>query len=255
MPYQGKEKLPVTEAVPLRGDNADLQLYILIDDASNWTLGSQLNDVRGFINEQPEATSIGVGYLRNGAVQTVEKLTTDHGSAAKAVRLPMGLASSPWLSLSELIKKWPESAARREVLMVTSGADPLGDQGTMPNPYLDSAIADAQRAGIVVYAIYTPAEGHSGHSFWRMNWDQNHLGELADETGGEAYMLGFGAPVSIQPYLADLTARLTHQYRIGFLAKGEAKAGLKTIRLTTEVPNAEVVGANKVYVPAQSRAH
>ena len=252
MASEGKEKLPVTAVVPLRGENADLQFYILIDDASNWTLASQLNDLRQFIDAQPASTSIGVGYLHNGIVQMVAKLTTDHGAAAKAVRLPRGGASSPWLSLSELIKKWPVSAARREVLMVTSGADPLGDMGAMPNPYLDSAIMDAQRAGVIVYGIYVPAEGHSGHSFWRMNWDQSHLGELADETGGEAYMLGFGPPVSIQPYLTDLAAHLTHQYRVGFEAKADIKAGFRAVRITTEVPNAEVVGAGRVYVPAQS---
>jgi hypothetical protein len=190
--------------------------------------------------------------MRNGTVETIANLTTDHSRAAKAIRLPAGLSSSPWLSLSELIKHWPEGSARREVLIVTSGADPLGDMGSMTNPYLDTAIADAQRAGVIVYGIYTPGEGHTGHSFWRMTWGQNHLAELTDETGGEAYMLGFGAPVSVAHYLADIAGHLTQQYRITLLAKAsnEDKPGLKPIRLTTEVPNAEIVAAAKVYVPA-----
>jgi hypothetical protein len=150
-----------------------------------------------------------------------------------------------------LIKRWPQSTARHEVLMVTSGADPLGGDGAM-NPYLDAAIADAQRAGIVVSAIYTPAVGHSGHSYWRMSWGQNYLAELADNTGGESYMLGFGAPVSIAPYLADITERLTHQYRITLLARADRKPEFKSVKVTTEVPNAEIVAANKVYVPAGS---
>jgi hypothetical protein len=86
--------------------------------------------------------------------------------------------ASPYLSLSDLIKRWPGKSARREVVMVTSGVDPLGGFGPM-NPYLDAAIEDAQRNEIVVYAIYMPAAGHAGHSFFRMNWAQNRELETA----------------------------------------------------------------------------
>jgi len=249
--YQGKERLQVVDAVPLQGNNADLELFVLLDDSSSWSLGSELADLRTFINTQTASTAIGIGYMSNGRVETVQNLTKDHGHAAKALRLPFGTSSSPYLSLSELIKRWPQSRARREVLMVTSGADPLGGTGVM-NPYLDTAIEDAQRAGIIVYAIYTPSSGHSGHSYWRSNWGQNYLAELTDETGGEAYMLGFSNPVSIAPYLADITARFTHQYRISFLADAEGKPGVKSVKLTTEVPNAEIVAASKVYIPGRS---
>jgi len=254
MVSQGKEKFEVTDAVPLVGQNAGLELFVLIDDSSNSALGSQLADLRRFINTQPASAAIGIGYMQFGTVQTREALTKDHSSAARAVRLPMGISSSPWLSLTELIDRWPDSGVRREVIMVTSGADPLGGDGIV-NPYLDTAIADAQRAGVAVCVIYSPAAGHAGHSYWRMNWDQNHIAELADETGGEAYMLGFGAPVSIAPYLTNIAERLNHQYRVTLLAKAEGKPGLASVKLTTEVPNAEIVGASRVYVPANSAAH
>jgi hypothetical protein len=78
------------------------------------------------------------------------------------------------------------------------------------------------------------------------------LSQIAEQTGGEAYYLGFGAPVSFVPYLDDLTRRLTRQYLLTFLAKPEKKAGFQRIKLTTEVPNAELVGADSVYVPAGS---
>jgi len=253
MIYQEKERLQLVDAVPLQGKEADVELFLLLDDASNWTLGSQLADLRSFVNTQTTSTAIGIGYMSNGTVQTLANLTKDHSRAAKALRLPFGTSSSPYLSLSELIKRWPETSARREVLMVTSGADPLGGMGVM-NPYLDTAIEDAQRAGIIVYAIYTPGIGHSAHSTFRLNWGQNYLAELADETGGEAYMMGSGTPVSIAPYLADITQRLTHQYRITFLAKADRKAGFTSVKVTTEIPNAEIVGASKVYV-AGSAAH
>jgi hypothetical protein len=247
---QGGRKLQVTDATPLIGGEAGLELYILIDDASRMTLGSQLMDLRRFIGAQPSTTAIGVGYMHNGAVETAAKLTNDHALAARVIRLPAGISSSPYLSLSELVKHWPASSARHEVIMITSGADPLGGEGP-ENFYLDNAIADAQRAGVIVYAIYTPGIGHAAHSYWEMHWGQNYLAELTDETGGEGYMLGLGSPVSIAPYLTEVDEQLAHQYRVAFLASPEGKAGLKSIKLRTEVPNAEVVAAHKVYIPAE----
>ena len=245
--FQKKERLPVTDLDP----RAALELYVLIDDASGMSLGSQLGDLKQFIETQPAEVSIGIGYMRNGTVEFTEALTADHAKAAKGLRLPLGypgVMPSPFLSLSDLIKRWPASAARHEVLLVTSGIDPLGDG--VVDPYLDVAIEHAQRAGIVVYAIYAPAAGHGGHSFWRMNWGQNHLAQIAEETGGESYMLGFGPPVSFAPYLSDIAEHLAHQYVVKFLVTPGKKAGFQSVRFTTEVPNAELVSAGKVYVPA-----
>ena len=245
--YQRHERLRVTDVVPLQGDHAGLELFILLDDASGLSLGSQLGDLRQFIQAQPAKTAIGIGYMRNGTVDIVQNFTADHSQAAQALRLPLsalGVMGSPYLSLSDLIQRWPGNSTRREVVLVTSGIDPLGMWPT--NPYLDSAIEHAQRNGIVVYAIYTPGGGHAGHSFWRMNWAQNHLAQIAEETGGEAYML---APVSFEPYLADIAERLGHQYSVTVLMKPGNKAGFREVRFATEVPNADLVSASRVYVP------
>lgn len=249
--FQRKERLPVTSFVPCQGEQAALELFILIDDASDMSLGSQLGDLRQFIETQPPTTSIGIGYMRNGTVQVERNLTADHPGAAKNLRLPLGypgVMPSPFLALSDLIKRWPASAARREVILVTSGVDPLG--GAQSDPYLDAASENAQRAGIIVYTVYTPSAGHSGHSYWRMNWGQNHLAQIAEETGGESYMLGFGPPVSFAPYLADIAEHLAHQYVVTFLITPGKKSGFQSVRFTTEVPNAELVAAGRVYVPA-----
>jgi hypothetical protein len=251
MVFQKSERLRVTDLVALQGQRAGLELYVLIDDASSSSLGSQLNDLRHFIESQPATTSIGIGYMRNATVNIVQNLTTDHARAAQALRLPVGspgVMPSPFLALSDLIKRWPASPVRHEVLLVTSGIDPLG--GAIANPYLDAAIENAQRAGIIVYAIYTPASGHSGHSLWRLNWGQNHLAQMGEETGGEAYMLGFESPVSFAPYLTEVAEHLAHQYLVTFLVKPGKKPGFQAVRLTTEVPNAELVSAGKVHVPA-----
>ena len=251
MVFQNKQRLPVTSIVPAAGDCAALELMILIDDASGMSLGSQLGDLKRFIQDQPPETAIGVGYMRNGTIALAQGLTADHAAAAQALRLPTGSPGampSPFLSLSDVIKQWPPSSARHEVVLISSGIDPLG--GGVADPYLYAAIEQAQRAGVVVYAIYTPSAGHGGHSFWRLEWGQNHLAQIAEETGGEAYMLGLEPPVAFQPYLADMSAHLSHQYLVNFLIAPRAKAGFQQVRLTTEVPNAELVHAGRVYVPA-----
>ena len=143
---------------------------------------------------------------RNGTADILQNPTSDHAQAGKALRLPLGDAGasgSPYFSVVDLIKRWPEGAVRREILMVSDGIDRFGGGGPS-NPYVDSAIEEAQRAGVIIYSIYTPGVGHYGHSFWRMNWGQNYLSQISDETGGETYYLGFGAPVSLAPYLDDL---------------------------------------------------
>jgi hypothetical protein len=173
-----------TDWVPLQEERAGLQLFILIDDAASISLGSQLEDIRQFVNAQPSTTAIGVAYMRNGTAEILENPTSDHMQAAKALRLQLGdpgASTSPYFSLVDLIERWPEGPVRREILMVSYGIDRFGASGPS-NPYVDSAIEEAQRAGVIVYSIYTPGVGHYGHSFWRMNWGQNYLSQISDET-------------------------------------------------------------------------
>jgi hypothetical protein len=248
---QNEDRRPVIEWVPLTGDQAGLELYIVLDDSSSTLMGTYLDELRQFITSQPATTAIGVGYMRNGTVMPGQDLTTDHALAAKALRLPLasvGINASPYLSLSDLIKHWPASARRHQVLLVTDGIDRLGGT-SVTDPYLDNAIDDALRAGVMVYTLYTPGAGHYGHSNWRIFQGQNCLSKLAEETGGEAYMMGFGPLVSFTPYLNALSDRLEHQYRLTFLAKPQGKPGFQSVKLTTEVPNAELVAPGRVYVP------
>src|ERR1700674_240514 len=252
MVYEGHDRDKVAAWLPLQGDRAGLELFVLLDDSSNISLGSQLEDIRQFISAQPATTKIGVAYMQNGIAQVVQNLTSDHMLAAKALRLPLGnpgASASPYFSLGDLIKRWPEGNERREVLMITDGIDRYWGSGP-DNAYVDTAIEQAQRAGVIVFGIYTPGEGHYGHSFWRVNWGQNYLSQVADETGGEAFYLGNGAPVSFAPYLEDITRRLSRQYLLTFLAKPQKKAGMQRVKLRTEVPNAELVSADRVFVPA-----
>jgi hypothetical protein len=250
--YQGRERRQVADWTPLRGERGALQLFILLDDSSHTNVGSQFGEIRSFIESQPPTTAVGIGYMRDGTVDITQNLTTEHELAAKALRLPMGnlgAFASIYLSIQDVIKRWPETPVRREIVVISDGIDYFGGTGPA-NPYVDNCIEQAQKAGILIYAIYATGVGHYGHNLWRMNWGQNYLSEVAQETGGEAYFLGYETPVSFGPYLADISGRLEHQYMLTFLAKPGKKPGLQSVKLKTEVPKVELAAADRVFVPA-----
>ena len=63
---QGKNFLKVNQLIPAKGDNAALQLFVLIDDTLDTGIGNKLKDIRDFINAQPSSTVIAVGYVECG---------------------------------------------------------------------------------------------------------------------------------------------------------------------------------------------
>jgi hypothetical protein len=133
---QGKTFLQVTQLIPARGDNAALQLMILIDDTLDPVVGGNLTDLKEFIKAQPPSTVVAMGYMSNATVNIVQNFTADHELAVKAVRLPRGVLStmdSPYLSLIGVVKGWPQQKVRREVLMLSDGIDRLRDEKPAPS--------------------------------------------------------------------------------------------------------------------------
>jgi hypothetical protein len=255
---QGKTRLKVTDWTPARGDQAGLDLFVLIDDASDTSLGSQLADLSAFIKAQPATTSVGVGYMRNATVQITQDFTKDHVAAAKALRLPLGSPGaygSPYLSVVDLMKRWPEHPNRREVVMVTDGID-RARGGPYPrgigqiSPDADYASTVAQRTGTIIHTIYSPGVGRLRHNFWEVNNGQNGIAKLSDESGGESYFLGTQAPVSFKPYLDQIQKILENQYLLTFEATPRKKAGLQSVTLSTEVAGVEFASANSIWVPS-----
>ncbi len=254
MVTEGKDNRPVTGLLPLQGEHADMQLLLLLDDSASSSIDTEINTLKQFVNSQPPTTEVAVGYMRNGMTQLTANFTADHAAAANAIRLVMGPGGadvSPYDSLSDAIKRWPQKRAeRREVIMISSGIEGLGGGYTSDNPYVNKGIEDAQKAGVIVYTIYTPGVGHYGHSFWRANWGQNFLAQLADETGGESYFIGFGSPVTFQPFLDQIRERQNHQFLLTFLARPERKSGLQPVKVRVKEKDADVAAADRVYVPA-----
>jgi hypothetical protein len=257
MVREGKDRDKVLDWVAAAGDHAGLEFFLMIDDSAGENVGSQLEDLRKFILAQPATTKVGVAYMQNGTAQILQAPTADHQQAAKTLRLPTGVPgvnASPYFSLSDLIKRWPSSPNRREVLMITSGVDGYWSNGP-DDPYVDSAIGDAQRAGVIVFSIYNPGAGHFGQSFYRGWYGQMFLSQVSERTGGESYYSNFSGPaVSFSPYLNQLAERLLHQYWLAFAPKPRKKAGLQPVKVMTEVPNAELVAADRVWVPATAGA-
>lgn len=256
---RGDSRLPVHELVPARGGRAGLDLFVLIDDAADSSFGTHLNELRAFVKEQPSTTSIGVGYMRNATVQIVQNFTTDKEAAAKAIRLPLGSAGaygSPYLSVIDLMKRWPESSNRREVLMITDGVDRArggSRHGLNIYPDVDSASAVAQRTGTMIHTIYTPGVGRMHHNFFEATNGQMGIAKLAEETGGESFYMGLQAPVSFGPYLEQLQRTLNNQYLLSFSATPEKKAGPQYVSLSTEVAGVEFAAADSVWVSAGAR--
>ena len=266
---QGKNFLKVNQLIPAKGDNAALQLFILIDDTLDTGVGNNLNDIRDFIKAQPPTAMIAVGYMSNAAVQVSQNFTADHDLAAKAVRLPFGRLStmdSPYLSLISLVKGWPQQNVRREVLMVTDGIDRLRGNPTSsrlgPNygpayhsmstisPDVNSASEISQRYNVLVYSLYAVGVGRAARSSWDLQVGLSALTKLADETGGDCFSLGTSSLVSFKPYLERFQKMLDNQYYVVFQAVPKKKAGLQQVNLTTEVPNSEIAAPDNAWVPA-----
>jgi hypothetical protein len=256
---QGKDRLKVTGWTPIGNERSPQDLFILIDDAARHTVSLQFGDLREFIYSLPTTTSVGVGYMRNGTVQIAQDLTTNHRQAANALRIPLGspgVYGSPYLSVIDLMNRWPETGNGREIVMITDGIDRLHGwphrRGLGPiSPDVDSASAIAQRTGTIIHGIYTRGVGWRGGNFWQVANAQNAMAKLAEATGGESFFLGIREPVTLRPYLDRLQNSHGNRYRLEFNAVAGKKPGLQNVKLTTEVAGVELDSADRVWVAAR----
>lgn len=270
---QGKTFLQVTQLIPAQGENAALQLMILIDDTLDPVVGGSLNDLKEFIKAQPSSTVIGIGYMSNAGVNLVQNFTADHELVVKSVRLPRGsfsTADSPYLSLISLVKGWPQQKVRREILMLSDGIDRLRGEKPSPNQLgpnfgpvyhsMPSISVDAtsaseisQRYNVIVHSLYAVGVGRAGRSSWDLQLGLGGLSKIADETGGECYSLGTSNVVSFKPYLERFQKTLDNQYYLVFLAAPKKNGGLQRFNIQTEVSNSEILSPNNVWVPAAAK--
>src|SRR2546428_6578796 len=214
---------------------------------------SRWRDLKPFFASQPKATYISVAYTRNGTAMLAQDFTNDHELAAKALRLPLGgggAFSSPYLALLDLMKRWPSSADRRSILLISSGIDYFRGGFDFKSPDLDSTISRAQKQNINVWTIYAPDAGHRGRGFFLISRAQSNRSQLSDETGAESYFLGSWAPVTLKPYFDEISTHLSNQNLLTFKANGGARGRFDRARVATELPYVEFLAASQAFLPA-----
>jgi hypothetical protein len=242
-----------TKWVPLRGANDRLEVVILIDGALRSSIGQQFGYIEDFINGLPANSKVAVAYMEHGQALLTSPLSTDHAQAIHGLRLPGGLpgsSGSPYFCLSDLAKHWPASdpIARREVLMITDGVDPYEPRFDPNNPYVQAAINDSVKAGLVVYSIYWHNRGRGDYDFDDANMGQSLLLVVTRATGGTSYWQGDSEPVSLKPYLDDLAWQLQNQYRLSFTSPLKNKSEIQNMALKIGGPAAKVTAPEQVYV-------
>ena len=246
--FQGKERKQIGDWK--KGDT--LFLAILIDDSIDSGAGGQWQYLKDFIMAQPASTSIMVGYIRNNSTTVAQDFTSNHELAAKALRLPIGvgaLGSSPYLGTIDMLKRWPDTGVRRSILLITSGIDYFRGSGWGTfYPDLDPLISRSQRQNTNVWSIYYPSASHRGRSYWILNNAQNNIDKLSEDTGAESYFLGGGTPVSIKPYLDEISTHLSNQYLLTFAGTGGAKGKYQRMNVKTELPDVEFLTPAAVYL-------
>ena len=238
----------ITDWLPLTG--RDLELFFLIDDSATYDLGPKLQDLRQFITIQPDPVSIGVAYIRDGVLHVAENPTTDHRLAARALRAPSGSkVANPYCALSDLIAHWPKKTARREIVIVTSGLDDSAGQSVVC-ANAETAIHDAERAGVVVYALYNPASNYLSEDWSKADAGLVGLASVSYETGGEAYFVGHTPALSFEPFLADIEEHLAHQYLVTIRLAPAAESAFQPVFVTSGTPDRELMKPEKLWVPA-----
>jgi hypothetical protein len=250
--FQGKERKQIGDWK--KGDQ--LFLAILIDTSIDTGAGGQWDYLKEFIQAQPQPTYIAIGYIQNNSTQVAQDFTQDHALAAKALRLPNGisaLGSSPYLGTMDMLKRWPNSGVRRSVLLITSGIDYFRGTGFgVFSPDLDPLIQRAERQNTNIWTIYYPSAGHRGRAFYLVNNGQTNIDKLSEDTGAESYFLGTGMPVSIKPYLDEITTHLNNQYLLTFAGSGGSKGKYQSIKVKTELPDVEFFTPSAIFLPPGS---
>lgn len=243
----------VTSFSPLQENNSPVELVLLLDNGARASLGSQFGDIQNFVKEIPPNTRMAMAYMENGRAIFSSQLSSNPADILKGLHVSTGVPfanASPYFCLSDLAKNWPshDRTARREVLMITDGVDNYERRFDPEDPYVQAAIKDSVRAGLVVYSIYWKNTGHFNSGWYETNAGQNLLLMVTQATGGNSYWEGMGNPVSLQPYFQDLRRRLEHQYELSFTAPSNGKPEVESMKVDLHVPSAKVAAPQQVLV-------
>ena len=238
----------IADVTPLKG--RDLEVFMVIDDAANVNddFSSRLQALRHFVTTQPDPVAIGVAYIHGGMLQVVENPTTDHQRAATALRAPAGSEpANPYSALSDLIQHWVSDSVSREIVLVGMQIDDSAkDGGSCANA--ETAIQDAQRAGVIVYALYNPFSSIVPQNSSKLDATAVDLGQVAYQTGGEAYFIGHSPTATLEPFLADISEHLANRYLVKFRLTSNTGSGLQSVNVNAGSADQELMAPDKVWV-------
>lgn len=241
--------------IPASGSGAGIDLVVLIDDKLGSNIANRWSELRDFLRVQPPSTREGIAYAGFGSARFEQELTTDHEKAAAALRIPgptRGENTGIYDAGRDLIQKWPESKNRKVVVLISDGQD-LSDGASDTDPDrnipLQRLIDQTQRSGVVFYAIYARGGGGEPEDMHLLDNAQGSLARLAREAGGASFFDGFTSPVSLQPYLREISQQLGEQYILTFSAKPGKKADYSPLKVVVETKNVEIHAPDRVYIP------
>jgi hypothetical protein len=248
----GKEA-QVTNLVPLQGANGGLELVVLLDSGSRNSLGNQMDEIAKFIKSLPPNAKSTIGYMENGRAILAGPLSADHDAVLRGLHITSGISGangSPYFSLSDLANHWPsgDTAARREVVMVTDGVDEYNRRFDPDDPYVQAAMRDSVKAGLVVYTIYWTGRGRADSTEYANNTGQSLMFIVAEATGGKSFWEGMGNPVSFAPYFDELSRRFKNQYELVFTMPFNGKPQVEPMKLKFSAPGADVAAPQQVFV-------
>lgn len=244
----------INGVTPLRGDRAGLELAIVIDGGARNSLGRELDDIQKFVMSLPPTTKVAIAYMQNGRSVFATPLTADKAMALRGLHLPGGVpgeSASPYFCISDMAKNWPsgDHSVRREAIVVTDGFDPYNPRFDPDDPYLQTAINDSIKAGVVINSIFWHNDGFASRLARVTNTGQNLMSLVTDSTGGYYYYQGFSNPVAFAPFLDDIQRRLNNQYELSFLAPSKsAKPDVASLKVKLSTPDTRLTAPGRVFV-------
>ena len=217
VPASGQSKKPGASASSERLSQP-VNLAVLIQDDLVSRVGNELGVTADFIRELPEGSTVMVGYIRSGSLQVRQPFTSDLGTAARALRVPVGSTSAapynPYVQVRDAIRLFPEGGANRNaLLLVSDGLDTsrgFDYSSTVDSIDLNRAVREAKSRGVSVYSFYAPSAGLTSFNSRAVSFGQSALNRVSNETGGRAFFQGSDF-VTFNAYFSRLTKSLNEQ--------------------------------------------
>jgi VWFA-related protein len=238
----GDVQQEVSRGTPL---DSPMTLAILFQDDLVASASVDMKNMSRFILNQPGGSRVMLGYIRPGSLEVRKKFTNELDKVAQSIRAPQGLASAgpynPYVEIIEGLKRFDsQPMGRRAMIVVSDGIDVArGADSSSPSQSIDlqRAITEAQRRAVAIYTIFVPPAATALQSLVLNG--QSCLQRLADETGGRPFFQGTAAPVSFDPFLAEIDLLMSRQlaltYRSTHTNKGFHKLDIKPLEQDVEI--------------------